>query len=171
VLSLTFDNTAEPFSMYGEPLTVGAGGIVNQDADAQSLQNDMSLSAPQAWHASAGDLRFFGNIANGGHLLTVDEADCILVYGNITGSGGLEKNGAGAMRLYGGGSGWYSGATTVNAGSLILHGDSTWTAPFFVEAGGRLTFDSGTHTFGFGASVTGGGNVTFHSSWGGTSWL
>jgi autotransporter-associated beta strand protein len=160
VLSLTFNNTAGSFFIYGSPLTVGAGGIVNQNS-AQSLENDLLLSAPQTWQAAAGNLRLLGNVANSGHLLTVDGYHTTAVYGNITGSGGLVKSGTGTLELRGIGPTWYAGPTTVNAGTLSLLGISTWTAPFTVNTGATVAFNGGVHEFNAGATVSGGGGASF----------
>ena len=161
VLSLTFNNTAGPFSICGSPLTVGAGGIVNQNFAQSSLENDLLLSAPQTWQASAGNLRLLGNVANSGHLLTVDGSYTTAVYGNITGSGGLVKSGTGTLELRGIAPTWYAGPTTVNAGTLSLLGISTWTAPFTVNTGATVAFNGGVHEFNAGATVSGGGGASF----------
>ena len=159
VLSLTFASGS--FFVYGNPLTVGAGGIVSDNV--QCLQNDLILSAPQTWqagdHSAFDNLRLFGNVANSGHLLTIDGSATAAVYGNITGSGGLVKSGTGTLELRGVGPAWYAGPTTVNAGALSLLGITAWTAPFTVNS--ALSFGGGVHEFNAGATVSGGGMVLF----------
>ena len=62
-----------------------------------------------------------GIVNNAGNLLTIDPAAGATVeIDRLTGSGGLTKNGLGALLLQGAVTNAYTGTTTVNAGSLIL---------------------------------------------------
>jgi fibronectin-binding autotransporter adhesin len=159
VLSLTFNNTAGAFSLSGSPLTLGGGGITNQDTDAQTILNAITLAAPQTWNAASGNLTLSGTIANGGHLLTIDGAKNTSLYDAITGSGGLTKTGTGVLTLYGTATDWYSGTTSVTGGTLSLRGATSWTSPFGVAGNATLSCDAGTHTFTGAATVTGAGTL------------
>ena len=73
----------------------------------------------------------------------------LTISGNISGPGGLTKSGAGNLTLSGAGS--WTGATAVNAGSLIVNG-STGTGPMTVGAGATL---GGQGTIGGNAAASG----------------
>jgi len=161
--SLVFKSAAGASSIHGSPLTVGAGGIVNLSSSIPSpcFLNDLILSAPQKWEASGSGLRFLGNAANSGHLLTIAGYSTTAVYGNITGSGGLVKGGTGTLELRGVGPVWYAGPTSVTGGTLSLLGITAWTAPFTVDSGAALSFGGGVHEFKAGATVSGAGAASF----------
>ena len=99
VNSVTFNNTAGAFtlnSIIGATLTVGAGGITNNDADNQTINHAITLGAAQTWTAAAGSLDIYGAINNGGNLLTINAARRrSVIDGVLSGSGGLTKNGLG----------------------------------------------------------------------------
>src|SRR5947208_2865434 len=43
--SVTFNNTAGAFTLGGQLLTIGSGGIVNNDADTQTFSNLVTVGA------------------------------------------------------------------------------------------------------------------------------
>jgi autotransporter-associated beta strand protein len=127
VNSVTFNNTAGQFdltSLGGSTLTVGAGGITNNDATTQVISHALTLSAPQTWNAASGRLVVNGAVNNGGNLLTINTelGPSFLFNGVLTGSGGLTKNGPGDLSMQIGVANTYAGMTTVNAGLLTLSG-------------------------------------------------
>jgi T5SS/PEP-CTERM-associated repeat protein/autotransporter-associated beta strand protein len=92
------------------------------------------------------------DIANAGTTFTVDQA--------LTGSGGLNKWGAGTLKLTGAST--YSGGTTINAGTLIgdlvsLQGDITNNASLVFDQATNGTFAG--HLFGNGALYKQGAGV------------
>ena len=94
VNSVTFSNTAGAFTLGpsgGFTLTVGGGGIVNQDAQAQTINHAITLAAPQTWSATSGGLNFgSGTISTNGSALTLNGAGSLIVIdGAITGSESL----------------------------------------------------------------------------------
>ena len=121
IRSLAFSSGAGGFTIQGNPLTIGAGGIVSSDDSVQTIQNEVVLAASQTFRtASTGSFSVNGNINTGGNALTVDAAtDFIVLGGAISGSGALTASGANSLVLTGGESNTYTGVTTVS-GSLIL---------------------------------------------------
>lgn len=124
VNSVTFNNTAGVYTLFStldNTLTVGAGGITNNDADTQDINHPITLSAAQTWSAASGWL-LCRAVNNGGNLLTTNAATgkIIYIYGVLSGSGGLTKIGLGTLVLQQNGPNTFAGTTTVNAGTLIL---------------------------------------------------
>ncbi|MCI0335304.1 MAG: hypothetical protein L0228_19010 [Planctomycetes bacterium] len=132
VNSVTFNNTAGAFNLHsiaGNTLTIGAGGITNNDADLQIIDHPITLGAPQTWNAASGQIRISDQVNNGGNLLTIDvPAGGTFSFsdGVISGSGGLTKNGLGLLTNFFlfPPSNTYSGTTTVNAGTFELNSTS-----------------------------------------------
>ena len=121
IRSLAFSSGAGGFVIQGNPLTIGAGGIVSSDDSVQTIQNDLVLAASQTFRtASTGSFSVNGSISTGGNTLTVDAAtDFIVLGGAIMGSGALASIGVSSLVLTGDASNTYTGGTTVS-GSLIL---------------------------------------------------
>jgi autotransporter-associated beta strand protein len=90
-----------------------------------------------------------GTVALGAGQLTVNNAVASVFGGQITGSGGLVKQGAGRFELTS--SQGYTGTTTVAAGELAVNG-SLASSLVSVLAGGTL---SGTGTLGGDATIAG----------------
>jgi autotransporter-associated beta strand protein len=97
---LTFLSGAGAFALWGNGITLD-GDVANNDADTQTLNLPLALSATRAFDASAG-------------ALTVN--------GALSGMGGIDKTGAHALILTG--SNTYEGVTTVGVGGSlrISHG-------------------------------------------------
>jgi len=138
VTGLAFASGAASFTLgtSGNSLTLTANGITNYSANAQTVNIPITLTAPQTFNANVGALNLPQGITNGGNLLSVDGTNFTTLSGAISGSGGLAKNGGGTNYLSGNDS--YTGATTINAGSLVLSG--TETIP------GAITINSGNNT-------------------------
>lgn len=93
------------------------GGGSSSFAGAITLGSDSTISS----NASGVTFGLSGNINNQGHLLTFDGEGATVVTGTISGDGGLTKNGTGNLTLQH--INTYTGATTVNAGTLGLNID------------------------------------------------
>ncbi len=146
--SLLFRDDAGAFnitSSTGDTLTVRGGGIYNDSTATQTLGVDIALGASQTWNAASGDLVISGStVLLGAHDLSVNGAHDIDVSAVISGTGGLNKNGAGTLTLSA--TNTYSGATTVNAGTLLVTDASalgTAAAGTTVNAGGTLALSGG----------------------------
>ncbi|MFM8496354.1 MAG: beta strand repeat-containing protein, partial [Planctomycetia bacterium] len=157
-LTLTASNA------YAGPLTISAGALSLSTAGSLASTGTVAIAGAGAMFdisaASAG--RTIGmltgtagsSVALGANSLTVGDATSGTFAGGIGGTGGLTKQGAGALGLSGSNS--YSGGTTINSGSIMLSGAGT--------------LGSGTAglTFGGGALDLGGlgisaGNVSITS--------
>jgi fibronectin-binding autotransporter adhesin len=138
--SLTFNNGAGAFTLSstgGFVLTIQGGGITNNSASTETINNAITLGAAQTWGATSGALSFGGNITTGGFLLTISGVSNTAVNGVISGTGGLAKTGAGTLSLSG--TNTYSGGTTFNAGAVSISSNGNLGA-----ASGGLTFNGGT---------------------------
>ncbi len=121
IRSITFASGALGFTVRGNPLTLGAGGITNADDSVQNIENDLILSAAQTFlTSSTGSMEIKGSINTNGRVLTVDAAtDFITLSGAISGSGGLVVTGHNSLVLAGGDSNTYTGGTTI-VGPIVL---------------------------------------------------
>ncbi|EDY20457.1 autotransporter-associated beta strand repeat protein [Chthoniobacter flavus Ellin428] len=113
----TLTNTA------ASTLTIGNGGItMNSGAQATTVGDPTNLSialgAAQTWTNNSGNLLMVGgNVTNSTFLLTIAGSGAVSISGNIgSGTGGLTQKGTGTTTLSGANT--YTGATTVNAGTL-----------------------------------------------------
>ena len=140
--SIAFNNTAGAFTLGGGgPLTIRGGGITNNDADLQTLNVPMTLSAAQVWSAISGPLATgsLGTLNLGGNQLSLSGSNSFTFAAAISGAGGsILKNGAGTT-TFSGPANTYTGATTVNAGTLLLSKSAGVNA-----IAGNLTIGDGT---------------------------
>lgn len=104
-----------------------------------------------------------GDVANNGSLI-FHRSDSVGFDGLISGTGAVTQNGSGIVTLTADNS--YSGATTVNAGTLLINGDqSASTGPTSVASGATL---GGIGTIGGDVNIAGGGILTAGSNGVGT---
>ncbi len=83
--------------------------------------------------------------ANGGTAIVSSAAATLLVSGNVTGTGLIDKQGPGTLALSNAGT--FAGALLVDTGALQLQGSLGGTAPIAVNAGGNLQYGA-TQTTG-----------------------
>ncbi|MEI6239143.1 MAG: autotransporter-associated beta strand repeat-containing protein [Planctomycetia bacterium] len=121
-----FEQTTTPNTGYGRLLVSGSGTVRLTD-------NIAALSS-----GAAAPVRF--ELGSGGGRIDTNGFDTALSVG-ITGAGGLRKAGTGSLTLSG--SNTYSGATSVDAGRLVVNG----------------ALGSGTLTVASGASLGGSGTI------------
>ncbi len=124
ILSLTFNSSAGAFGIQGETLTIGSGGVSNNDNTLQTIHNDIILSASQTWDTtSTGGLNFLGALNTSNRLLTLTPTQATSTFGMsgpISGIGGVTISGAGHVNFTGVANS-YTGTTTVNSATLILN--------------------------------------------------
>jgi len=170
VASLIFNNTAGAFTVTGpQGVTVGAGGIVNNDADTQTLSAALTLSASQDFIAASGDLSFAG-VNLGAHALTVSGAHDIAL-GAVSGAGTISKTGAGTLNLTGSqnyavlttsagttnvNGSFTGGTTTVNAHATTNFNASQTLAALNIGAGALVTLGAQPTPFAAGRVIDGG---------------
>ncbi|MGC3991199.1 MAG: autotransporter-associated beta strand repeat-containing protein [Chthoniobacteraceae bacterium] len=122
-------------------LYVGSGGIVNNATNSFTLAINLTngtIGAKADWSSS------LNAALNGtaGNSFTFQAADAssvahnIALSGVLSGTGGLVKTGAGNLTLSG--SNTYTGATTVNAGALVLGGNTA------IPTASAVTLNGGT---------------------------
>lgn len=122
VAGVTFDSSAGSFniaSANNSALTLTSGGVVNNSANAQTVNVPIITSSAQSFNAAAGALTLL-HITNSGNLVTITGASNSLVMGTISGTGGLTKTGNSMLTLSG--TSTYSGNTTIGAGTLSISG-------------------------------------------------
>lgn len=140
-----------------------ANGVRNLDENTQTFNVSMTLlsatgtsgsGAAQTFNAAGGNLVFSGNhpsggatVNNNGGNLTVAGAYDVTIgvsgatYGNLTGAGGLIKNGAGTLWLGGSAANTFSGGTTLSAGAIVAAKNNALGSGALVASGG--TFNTG----------------------------
>lgn len=103
--SFTFNAGASAYTISGNSFALGVGGITNNSTSLQTINDAFTIAtAGTAFTTTAGG----GNLALGGA---------------ISGAGGMTFAGTGTTTLSGALS--YTGATTVNAGTLTITGTGT----------------------------------------------
>lgn len=102
----------------GNKFNVGASGLVNNDADRQIFNSDLTLTASQTWNAASGGFTAAGTVTITGVTLTYDGSADSTISGRIVGAGGaLTKNGSGMLTLTVQNNS-FDGGVIVNAGTL-----------------------------------------------------
>ncbi len=128
--SITFTN--DGWDLAGMPINLTGPGVAVfwnpsvAPSSANVLEMPVTFTRPAIISnaAPADALIFTRSITNGGYLLTVGDVagGTVILNGHVTGSGGLTKEGAGALQL-GNQANDYAGDTTVAAGTLVLAAD------------------------------------------------
>ncbi|KIQ36208.1 hypothetical protein RT97_01980 [Variovorax paradoxus] len=158
-------------STYTGGTTVEAGRLAAGSAGAFAQNTAYTVNGGTLdlgnWDLAASSLSGTGGtVALNARTFTANQAGDSTYAGAITGTGGLVKDGAGALTLSGGSK--YSGATTVAGGTLrasaanVLSGASA----FNVAAGATLDLAGNSQTI---ASVTNGGTVSLMGAAPGTT--
>ena len=153
--SLTFTSNAPAYTLSGAGLRLGIGGIVHSSSSAQTISLGVGLGGPQTWTLAngAGALNFNGGVntspVNTRRDLTINAAATNgtfnVVNGNISGSGSLNKTGAGALTLTG--TNTYTGGTLITAGVLNLgSAGALGTAGTLFFRGGTLQYTTANQT-------------------------
>ena len=141
--TVTFDNTAGVFGISGLTLSVGAGGIVNNDTDTMTFNNLVNFfsTTNSTINAASGGLTFTNQVQLPTGTLTVDGI-AATSFVSISGVTALTKQGTGTMS--------WSPAASANAFSLA------------VAAGTLSTVADGTTDLFSGGGVAVNGTAVFN---------
>jgi fibronectin-binding autotransporter adhesin len=140
VLGLRFGHNGSQsgvFNLTGGTLNLGSEGIWEQNA---GLPNDINLGGGVI-AASVDTTIFLPTELTGtnGNVTFNSNGNTLTISGSVSGLGGLTKTGAGALVLTN--TNFYSGTTTVNAGTLRINntfGSATGNGNVTIAAGARL---------------------------------
>jgi autotransporter-associated beta strand protein len=129
VTDVNFDSSAGSFVIgtAGNSITLTGGGIVNNSPNGETVNVPVTTAAPETFDAASGNLTLEA-VTNAANLVTVNGSANTTVVGNLSGTGGLEKD---------------------DGGTLILAGTNAFT--------GNMSIDNGTVQI-TGAGLLGGGN-------------
>jgi fibronectin-binding autotransporter adhesin len=176
--SIVFNNTAGAFTIGGLTLTLGTGGITNNDADTMTFNNMVAIgAAASTFNTASGALTFNGTVALNANTLTLAGTNALTFGGALTGSGLILKSGTGAFNLdsaataIGADFNLNAGTTTLNAGvtqtflsgsTIALGGGNLTLNESAILDGAQLTRSSGTLAIAAGKTLTvqSGGDVT-----------
>ena len=156
VAAITFDNTAGAFTITGpQGITIGAGGIVNNDTQTQTITAAITLSADETFNAAAGDLGI-SSVALAAHTLTLTGANDV-VLATASGSGTITKNNAGRLDIT---AALGTGGVTLNANAGTTNiGASETLAALTIANGATVTLGtippSPAPEFGGGSELLG----------------
>ena len=123
----------------GGTLQINGGGItVNAGSGANTISAPVTLGAAQSWINNSSNMLTVGTgiVNNGGFLLTVAGSGNTTISGAMIGNGSLTQSGSGTLTLSG--SNNYTGATTINAGTLSVSTDAN------LGSGGGIALNGGT---------------------------
>lgn len=144
-----------------EALALNGSGIATDGAfrnisGTNTFGGVVTLASASTIASDSGTLTLSGNVINGGFLLTESGAGNVTITSVISGTGGLTKTGAGTLTLSGAASNTYTGATTVNQGTLILAKPGSVLAPAITigGTGSAATVQLGATFQLFGAATT-----------------
>jgi len=146
VSGITFSSAAPAYTI--NPGTAGtnsftlAGAIANSSTNQQTINDNIYLPK------GAPNTRTIKTTAGGGN---------ITIGGNISGPGGIAKEGAGTLTLSGSNS--YTGNTVVDAGTLLLSGQLSSGSSLKVNNGGTLLLTGALSSSS--ALAVGGGTFTY----------
>lgn len=148
---------AEALTLFGTG--VANGGALRNVSGSNTFGGAITLGSPSRINSDAGQLTF-GAVNNGGNLLTVGGSGNLLTGADISGSGGLTKDGSGSLSLTG--TTTYTGLTTVSAGILRLVSGTA-----IVDSGAVIINSPGTLQLLASESIGslgGDGRVTFENA-------
>ena len=163
----------ESVNTYGGATTINAGTLALSGTGSIAGSSGVALAASGATFDISGasgsqTIQDFAGVAGtsvvlGNNSLTFGTANSTSFAGSISGTGGLTKQGSGTLTLesYGG----YSGATTINAGTLAIVGaGGIGSSSLTVASGATFDISGSGNTENSVADLAGGGTVRLGSN-------
>jgi fibronectin-binding autotransporter adhesin len=177
VAGLAFTGSTAGYSLSGNPLALGAAGLITSNTSGQNtIAMNLSLSATQSFSGSTASMILSGALNLGGQNLTISWPNVTgpapwTVGGIVSGSGSIVVNGADALTgLVLSGSNTFAGAVSLNSGQTrldnatalgvadgsVANGTSVGSGATLIIGNGvdvgneRLTLASGNGQFGNG---------------------
>jgi hypothetical protein len=179
VSGLSFDAIAGAFTVGGNQLTIEAGGVTNNSAIAQTINNPIVMGAAQTWNAISASLTFGGTVNTSGFPLTISGGKGTTFNAPVTSAGmthvmtGSTANfkdslaNSGSLVVDSSASvavsqPYAAPGSIINGGSILFESDYTGTLGI---AGNGSTFFAGVVSTGVGntASLNFGGSVTIYN--------
>jgi autotransporter-associated beta strand protein len=161
IRSLAFASNAASFTVRPQStqvLTIGAGGIVNNSGQQQSILSTLNLGASQQWNAAAGNLVISGGVNLNAYAVTIGGANNLTISSVVQGAGSLVKQGAGNLTLAGPSANTFSGGVTLSSGTITAAKSGAFGTGALIVSGGTLNLG------GFGQTVSSlslsGGTIT-----------
>ncbi len=142
-----------PFTFSGSTLTLMESGLRNEDADALTINNPITLGGSQNWEAANGPLTFGADIATAGFLVVLSGDQAITLSGNLTGTGSVAWDNPGTWSPASGQLALTTGKLFVQRGTVTLATANTYSGGT-VATGGTLLANNTT------GSATGSGTVS-----------
>ena len=154
--SITISGTG--YTLAGNSIALGAGGIVANGAGASNtISAPFTLTAITSVVNTSATLTLSGTVATAGFTITYDGTGATSKSaGAISGTGGVTKDGAGTLTF--GVANSYTGATTINVGTLRLSiANGVGASAVTVASGATFDLAGFSDTIG---SLAGAGSVT-----------
>ena len=167
ITGMAFSNTAGSFiigSSTASTLTNGSGGIVNNSANAQTLNVPIVMSAAQTFNAAAGNLTLNGNVTGGAALTKTGNGTLTFAgtgtntLGDLLATTGLVKVAAGTLNV----SATQGNTRIDNNGNVEVDAGATLN----VTNGGNAWFPVGDTAGTTNILTVAGGTVTIQDNWG-----
>lgn len=155
--SLTFSSNSGNFSISGQKLTTGVGGITNNSTSTQTISNQIELSSNQSW-TSVGNVVISGYIDGKNKNLNLDGSGTITLSNQLNSANVVTLNGTGNRNI-----GNITGATEVriqNTGTNVFSGQIN-TNKLQISSGNN-TFNGTINSQNQGISISGNSNSVFN---------
>ncbi|HEX7653046.1 MAG TPA: autotransporter-associated beta strand repeat-containing protein [Verrucomicrobiae bacterium] len=147
---IAFNSTAGSFNLgtaNSSTLTLTANGVVNNSANAQTINVPVALTAAETINAAAGNITLAQPVTKNSNLFTVTGTANTVIAGGITDSGSLFKKGTGNLILSAGttwdsaqaSSGGFSGPLIDQSGTITFNNGSTHAVTGELVIGGVIT--------------------------------
>ena len=137
VRSINFYGSSVSFTLAGQSVRIGQGGLVNNSSLIQTVSTPFVLTAAQIWSAEQGPLVVGGTVDNSGHTLFLGGSFPMALRGSLSGQGAVVKKGSSVLSLLAANS--FSGGFSLESGVLLLGDDGALGSGAFHPGNGLIT--------------------------------